>query len=238
MVEEKDVVQGEKLKPVTHCIFDLDGLLLDTETIYEEVTAEIAAKYGKTYTVDTRFRVMGTTYRRSAEIVIEECELPITVDEYLDQYMRMCAERVLTVPLLEGAERLLRHLHATKIPFALGTSSGAEMVQLKTTNHRELFTLFDHLVCGSTDKDVKNGKPAPDIFLIAASRFKDPPAPEKCLVFEDSPNGVQAGLNAGMQTVMVPDSRLSTDSCLHSTQVITSLKNFKPEQFGLPPFTD
>lgn len=131
----------------------------------------------------------------------------------------------------------MRHLHANKVPFALATSSGAEMVDLKTTHHRELFSLFNHRVCGSSDKEVKNGKPAPDIFLIAANRFSEPPAPENCLVFEDSPNGVTAGISAGMQVVMVPDPRLAKDRCAHATQVLKSLEDFKPEQFGLPPFS-
>lgn len=132
----------------------------------------------------------------------------------------------------------MRHLHASKVPFALATSSGAEMVELKTTNHRELFSLFNHRVCGSSDKEVKHGKPAPDIFLIAADRFSDKPAPENCLVFEDSPNGVTAGISAGMQVVMVPDPRLSADRCAHATQVMKSLEDFKPELYGLPPFSN
>ncbi|KAL7741258.1 hypothetical protein ACLKA6_015143 [Drosophila palustris] len=284
------------LRNVTHCIFDMDGLLLDTETLYTlaaqmvldpfglkytfEVKEKImglqtrpvaefmvhyydlpmtweeyakqqlqntrtlmgdaklmpAGSFGRPYPEAVRFRVMGTQEKRSAEIAIDECQLPITVGDFLKRYHKMCGERMRNVPLLEGAERLLRHLHANKVPFALATSSGAEMVELKTTNHRELFNLFNHRVCGSSDKEVKNGKPAPDIFLIAAARFSDKPKPENCLVFEDSPNGVSAGESAGMQTIMVPDPRLSKDRCSHATQVLRSLEDFKPEQFGLPAF--
>lgn len=110
------------------------------------------------------------------------------------------------------------------------------MMNLKTTDHRELFSLFNHKVCGSSDKEVANGKPAPDIFLVAAARFDVPPAAADCLVFEDSPNGVTAGNRAGMQVVMVPDPRMSKEKCSHATQVLRSLEDFKPEQFGLPPF--
>ncbi|EDW75565.2 uncharacterized protein Dwil_GK23925, isoform C [Drosophila willistoni] len=226
------------LRNVTHCIFDMDGLLLDTEKIYEDVTRQIAASFGRTYTVATRFRVMGTTDQRSADIAIAECKLPLTRDQFLQRYKKMCGERMHSVPLLEGAERLLRHLHAHKVPFCLATSSSADMFELKTTLHRELFDLFNHRVCGSSDAEVKNGKPAPDIFLVAAQRFKDIPKPESCLVFEDSPNGVTAGISAGMQVVMVPDERLSKERCDHATQVLASLEDFKPEQFGLPPFSN
>ncbi|XP_022224084.1 probable pseudouridine-5'-phosphatase isoform X2 [Drosophila obscura] len=226
------------LRNVTHCIFDMDGLLLDTEKVYEAVYKQIAASFGQPFPLATRFRVMGTTEQRSAEIVISECQLPISLNDFLKRYTDMCHERLDNVPLLEGAARLLRHLHANKVPFCLATSSGADMVELKSTHHKELFELFHHKVCGSTDAEVKNGKPAPDIFLVAAGRFGDTPDPTKCLVFEDSPNGVTAGESAGMQVVMVPDARLSEDRCSHATQVLRSLEDFKPEQFGLPPFSD
>lgn len=78
-----------------------------------------------------------------------------------------------------GAERLIRHLHATNVPFALATSSSQEMALLKMTNHVELFSLFHHKVYGTTDPEVILGKPAPDIFLVAAKRFPDQPDSSK-----------------------------------------------------------
>lgn len=78
----------------------------------------------------------------------------------------------------KGAERLLRHLHEKDIPICLATSSSKQSVELKTAHHRELFKFFHYMVMGSTDPDVKVGKPAPDIFLVAAKRFPDKPLPE------------------------------------------------------------
>lgn len=78
-----------------------------------------------------------------------------------------------------GAERLIRHLHKTQVPFALATSSSERSVQTKIASYKELFSLFNHMVMGSTDKEVKFGKPHPDIFLVAASRFPDKPDPSK-----------------------------------------------------------
>lgn len=99
------------------------------------------------------------------------------------------------VNFMPGAERLIRHLSANNVPIAVATSSGAESVAVKTKNHQEVFKLFHHFVMGSTDPEVKEGKPAPDIFLIAAKRFPDSPDPKKCLVVEDAPNGVQGKSN-------------------------------------------
>lgn len=77
--------------------------------------------------------------------------------------------------LLLGAERLLRHLHSKGVPIALATSSSRENYDLKTQRHQQVFQLFDHIVTGSSDPEVKRGKPSPDIFLVCASRFPSPP---------------------------------------------------------------
>ncbi|XP_068144173.1 probable pseudouridine-5'-phosphatase isoform X1 [Drosophila tropicalis] len=226
------------LRNVTHCIFDMDGLLLDTERLYTEATQMILDPYGKQYTFAVKEQIMGLQTRPLAEFLVKEYDLPITWEEYAAKQKENAQLLMRNAGLMPGAERLLRHLHAQKIPFCLATSSSADMFELKTTLHRELFDLFNHRVCGSSDAEVKNGKPAPDIFLVAAQRFTDIPKPESCLVFEDSPNGVTAGISAGMQVVMVPDSRLSKERCAHATQVLASLEDFKPEQFGLPPFSN
>lgn len=76
-----------------------------------------------------------------------------------------------------GAEKLIRHLSAYDVPIAVATSSSMESVELKTTNHKELFKLFHHIVAASSDPTIKQGKPAPDVFLACASRFADKPDP-------------------------------------------------------------
>lgn len=77
-----------------------------------------------------------------------------------------------------GAERLIRHFAATNVPIALATSSGKRSVEVKTANHRDVFDLFHHIVTGDAD-GLKQGKPAPDIYLLCASKFEDKPDPSK-----------------------------------------------------------
>nr|XP_037286031.1 probable pseudouridine-5'-phosphatase [Rhipicephalus microplus] len=110
--------------------------------------------------------------------------------------------------LLLGAERLLRHPKAHGVPMAVATSTTPALFDLKMSQHRDLVTLFQHVVCTGGCAKVKRGKVHPDIFLVAAAIFDEKPPPGKVPVFEDAPTGVTAALAAGMQVDMVPDPRV------------------------------
>lgn len=202
------------------------------------MVGDIAKLYGKPYPHDVRMRVLGTTEQLMAKIAVTDLDLPITPAEFHKIFQMLCRKRFLNLNLMPGAERLLRHLHNNDIPIALGTSSSLEMAEIKMASHQELFDLFLHKVMGSTDPDVKCGKPAPDIFLVAGKRFADKPKSGNCLVFEDAPNGVRAACLAGMQSVIVPAESTAPEMCKEATIMIKSLLDFKPEEFGLPPFDD
>ncbi|KAL4707150.1 hypothetical protein ACJJTC_018885 [Scirpophaga incertulas] len=223
-------------KKVTHCIFDMDGLLLDTEFVYKKMVTQLCAKYGHQYTNELMMKVLGGTEQRLSEILCKELNLPVTPKEFRDQLLELGDTMLAGAPFLDGAEKLICHLHKTKVPFALATSSSERSVKTKVAAHKELFSYFHHMVMGSTDSEVKYGKPHPDIFLVAAARFPDKPEPSKCLVFEDSPHGVTSGISAGMQVVMVPEKHLDKKHTTHATIVLPTLAEFRPELFGLPPY--
>lgn len=111
----------------------------------------------------------------------------------------------------------------------------------QTRQHGDLFSLFKHIIT-SDDVRVKRGKPAPDLFEVALASFDDPLVaslhPGQVLVFEDSPNGAEAAKAAGMPCVLVPDPRIDPDATRAATVVLSSLKEFVPEDFGLRPFLD
>ena len=179
---------------------------------------------------------MGKRRADMIENMIELYDLPMTTEELNDEYSSLVEPMYSQCKMLEGAARLIRHLKAKGIPIAVATSSSSETLAEKTKSHRKVFDLFHHVVTGS-HSELKNGKPAPDIFLICAQLFDDPPIePKKVLVLEDAPNGIQAAFEAGMQSVMVPHKNLAPQYALQATQVIHSLLDFHPEDFGLPPF--
>jgi HAD superfamily hydrolase (TIGR01509 family) len=217
---------------VTHVIYDLDGLLLDTERFYTEATQDIARRYGKTFDWSVKSLVIGKRALDSATILTQSLDLPITPAEYLSERNEVLNRLLLQAEPQPGAVQLTEHLHRHRIPQAVASSSDRRTFEIKTARHRNWFSLFHCVVLGD-DPAVVHGKPAPDIFLVAATRLNA--APEHCLVFEDAPSGVQAALAAGMRVIAVPDPNLDRRAYAGADQVLNRLTEFDPSALGLPP---
>ncbi|KAJ7143424.1 HAD-like domain-containing protein [Mycena crocata] len=242
--------------PIEYVLFDMDGLLLDSEAIYSEVTDSILAGYGKKMTWDIKAGCMGKPEKEAVTYLLS-CfpDISLTAPSYLEQRTALQDKLWPTVPLLPGARELILHLKAHNIPMAVATSSVRRNFELKTAHHGEIFDCFeDRVVCGDDKEWNMRGKPEPDIFLVAAREIlKRDVGPAdtasvdasqvtergRGLVFEDSLYGMQAGKRAGMSVVWVPDARLldvaySGDE--KADQTLKSLEDFVPEQWGLPPY--
>ena len=209
---------GYRYTRVDHIIFDMDGLLLNTQDMYSQVGQAMLAKHGKEPDYEFKMKVVGRAAPEAAKMIVEHYGLPYTPEDYLAAFEAQTAELFPTCDLLPGVERLLRHFHCHNIPMAVATSSSRKNFELKTsTKHSEIFSLFSHIVTGDHPEVRGEAKPSPRIYEIARSQFSA--SNPTCLVFEDAPNGVSAGLAAGMQVVMVPHHKVPKQFLLSATQV-------------------
>jgi len=218
---------------ITHVIYDVDGLLLDTERFYTQAYQLIAARYGKVYDWSLKAQTIGMKSADSAEIITRALDLPLTPAQWLETRKSILEELFPKAAPLPGAVRLTHHLRRTGIPQAVATSSDRHYFNLKTTRHREWFSIFDCVISGD-DAEIHEGKPAPDIFLVAARRLEA--QPRHCLVFEDAPAGVRAARAAGMTVIAVPDPNLDCSTLTDAHEILRSLEQFNPALWGLPPY--
>jgi pseudouridine-5'-monophosphatase len=114
---------------------------------------------------------------------------------------------------------------------AVATSSARAVYDLKTVHHRAWFARFDVVVTGD-DPRIARGKPAPDIYLLAARELGV--EPERCLAIEDAPAGVDAARAASMRVVAVPDPVLGRERVPHADVVLETLAGVRPEDLGFP----
>ncbi|RMF21137.1 MAG: HAD family hydrolase [Cyanobacteria bacterium J083] len=218
---------------ITHLIFDMDGLLLDTESLHKQVNETIAQRYGKIFDNSVRVQMIGRPTFDSAQVIVKHLALPISPAAYLEQRNELLYQLYPQAQPLPGAKELTCHFAQHQIPQAIATSSSCSHFEKKMKQYDKWLELFDCLVLGD-DPAIKQGKPAPDIFLLAAARLKADP--NNCLVFEDSVAGMKAAIAAGMSVVVVPDADFDRNLFTQADLVLNSLEEFNPGDWGLPQF--
>ena len=187
-------------------VFDMDGLLFDTETLYQEALVLAAAEGGHEVRVEIFNRMVGVPWAQSRAMLLSHFGGTFPVDAFQEAWVRhfwVIAETRLA--LKPGVVELLDTLDQLRLPRAIATSSLHRTVE-RHLAAGNLAGRFDVIIGHG---DYENGKPAPDPFLIAAERLGI--EPHLCLALEDSHNGVRSASSAGMMTVMVPDLLEPTD---------------------------
>ena len=197
-------------------IFDLDGLLADTEIISLKVYQELLKDFGIPFTEETYSReYSGHREEENVQRFLDTYDLPWNFDQTLEKVYELEA-RILAkgVNLKKGAKNLLAFLQREGIPIALATSSVESRARM-ILDSNGILALFDHLVFA---KDVKRSKPYPDIFLKACSDLNV--LPENCLVLEDSEAGIEAAYRARIPVICIPDLKIPAQSFLNKTEQV------------------
>lgn len=190
-------------------IFDQDGLLFDTEVVFERCWISEGRKLGLEVTKEFVNKMSGCG-RKELTIIVAETYPNINAEDYVESVHRAAAEAQLAMtPVIKpGVREILEFCRLNGIKIALASSSMRHCVDhnLTASGFKEF---FDAIVTG---RDVKNGKPAPDIFLLAAEKIGIPIS--ECAVFEDSFNGIRAAHAAGAKAIMIPDRAQPTPEIL------------------------
>ena len=202
-------------------IFDLDGTLIDSMWVWERIDHDFLSKYGKEVDEQLSKQLEGKGFTETAILFKEYFQLPSSIEEIKECWNQMAWDYYTKeVPLKIGVKQFLEYLSMQHIKIGIATSNSIELVSavLKALNVDQYFEVI------KTSCEVGRGKPFPDIYLRVAEELKV--LPQRCLVFEDIPNGVRAGKSAGM-TVWGVEDRQSANTKVELAQVADhTIKDF------------
>jgi HAD superfamily hydrolase (TIGR01509 family) len=180
-------------------IFDLDGVLLDSEQRWNEVKEALVREAGGTWRNEAPVTMMGMSSPEWSAYLRDELRVPMDLDAInRDVVRRMEDSYAQVLPLLPGAEVAVRAL-AARWPLGLASSSNREIID----RFLELSGFGDAFAVTVSSESVERGKPAPDVYLDTARRMGTEPA--RCVAIEDSSNGLRAAAAAGMAVIAVPN---------------------------------
>lgn len=183
-------------------LFDMDGILADSEPMWNQIDAAMLREHGVSYSGEHKDQVLGVSFPIALQFYLTRYELRTTIEEMALRRTSIAHDFYANrIPLFPDATRVLEHAKSLNLRLALATSSVGAFVRPFLERH-DLPRFFDAIITG---EEVQHGKPAPDIYLQAAQKIGV--APAHCLVVEDALAGVQAGKSAGARVVAIPDAR-------------------------------
>lgn len=186
-------------------VFDLDGVLIDSEPVWEEVRRQVVADYGGRWPPDAQRRLMGMSTQEWARYLSDDLGVGLPPDRVAGQVIAQMAARYSAhLPLMPGAVAAVKRL-AARWPLGLASSAPASLIEsvLVTAGLREEFAIV------MSTEQVASGKPAPDIYLAVTARLGVPPG--ECAAVEDSTNGLRSAAAAGLAVIAVPHPKYPPD---------------------------
>ena len=180
-------------------VFDLDGVLLDSEQVWDEVREQLVRERGARWHEGAQREMMGMSSVEWSRYMHDELGVPDPPETISAEVVRRMEERYRTrLPLIDGAREAVERL-AARWPLGLASSSNREVIDLVL----DVSGLAQFFRVTVSSEEVARGKPAPDVYLEAARRLEVPP--ERCVAIEDSENGIRSGKAAGMRVVAIPN---------------------------------
>jgi HAD superfamily hydrolase (TIGR01509 family) len=200
-------------------VFDLDGVLLDSEQVWNEAKEELVREQGGRWREDAPRSMMGMSSPEWAAYLRDELGVPLDPPAISGQVVRRLEQIYRDrLPLIDGAAEAVDRL-AASLPLGLASSSNREIIDL----FLELTGLGPRFAVTLSSEEVARGKPAPDVYLEVLRRLRADPA--RSIAVEDSENGIRAAKAAGMRVVAVPNPHYPPDPAVlaHADDVVGSL---------------
>jgi HAD superfamily hydrolase (TIGR01509 family) len=206
-------------REIAAVVFDLDGVLVDSEPVWEEVRHGLVAERGGRWRADAQSQLMGMSTPEWARYLSEELGVGLPAAEVAKVVVdRMAARYTEQLPVLPGADEAVRRIHA-RWPLGLASSSPRRLIDtvLARTGWDVLFA-----VTVSTE-EVARGKPSPEVYRTVADQLAAKPA--ACVAVEDSTNGLRAAVSAGMAVIAIPQPRYppAADALASAVSVLPDL---------------
>lgn len=220
-------IMSRALNFIPHAaIFDMDGLLVDSEVLWDEMNTEFFARRGVKYTLEIKKPTLG---RREVDIIeYFRNHYPFFTEPtevlHAERHEAICKLFKERARLMPGAAELLERFKKDNVPMALASSSILSLVQIAV----DKLGLGRYLKAVVTGDMVKIGKPDPEIFLLAAEKLGI--SPVDCVVFEDAPSGVAAAHAAGMKAVAVPHATSPAENLQAADLILNNLEEFAFEK--------
>jgi len=205
-------------------VFDLDGILIDSEQVWDEVRQQLAEERGGRWNENASRDMMGMSSIEWSRYMRDVVGLTEEPDEISAEVVRRLEDRYRReLPLIPGAEQAVERF-AASWPLALASSSNRELIDLVL----ESSGLGRYFKASVSSEEVARGKPAPDVFLEAARRLGVEPT--HCAAVEDSENGILAAKAAGMRTIAIPNPHYPPheDALAAADVVLASIEELTP----------
>ena len=205
-------------------VFDLDGILIDSEHVWDEVRQQLAEERGGRWNENASRDMMGMSSLEWSRYMRDVVGLTEEPEEISAEVVRRLEDRYRReLPLIAGAEQAVERI-AERWPLALASSSNRELIDLVL----ESSGLGRYFEASVSSEEVARGKPAPDVFLEAARRLGAEPT--RCAAVEDSENGILAAKAAGMRTIAIPNPQYPPhdDALAAADAVLATIEDLAP----------